>query len=153
LVYRVFRDLGGEILFHGLKTKPGKPTVAAKIKNKLLIGLPGFPFSAMVILLRVVKPAILRIYELDERKDVIKARIPYRLEAGRGLREFIPVALVDREDHVVAYPLTLGSGSVMNLVLSEGFIEVPENREYLDENEVVDVTLISSRTLIPEIYC
>ncbi|MGC9009646.1 MAG: molybdopterin biosynthesis protein [Sulfolobales archaeon] len=152
LVYRVFRDLGGEILFHGLRTKPGKPTVVAKVNNKLLIGLPGFPFSAVMILLRVVKPAILRIYGLDERRDIIKARIPYRIEAGKGLREFIPVALVEREDHVIAYPLMLGSGSVMNLVLSEGFIEVPENREYIEENETIDVILISGKIQVPEIY-
>ncbi|MGC9148302.1 MAG: molybdopterin biosynthesis protein [Sulfolobales archaeon] len=152
LVYRIFRDLGGEILLHGLRTKPGKPTVVAKVKNRLLIGLPGFPFSAVMILLRVIKPAILRIYGIDERRDIIRAKVPYRIEAGRGLREFIPVALVEREDHIVAYPLMLGSGSVMNLVLSEGFVEVPEDREYLDESETVDVILISSKIQVPEIY-
>lgn len=152
LIYKIFAELGAEILFHGLKTRPGRPTVAARLRDKILIGLPGFPLSAVMILLRVVKPVILRIYELQERRGVVKAKIPYRIEAGKGFREFIPVALVARGGELIAYPIALGSGSVMSMLLSEGFIEVREEREFVDENETVDVTLLSEEIVFPEIY-
>ena len=42
-------NLGGEILFHGIRIKPGKPTIGAAIDRKPIIGLPGHPVSAMMI--------------------------------------------------------------------------------------------------------
>jgi len=38
------------VLVHGLKVKPGKPTVLASVDGKPVIGLPGNPASALVVL-------------------------------------------------------------------------------------------------------
>ena len=45
----VIKDLGGDIVFHGLPIRPGKPVLGAATKNgKLLLGLPGNPISATI---------------------------------------------------------------------------------------------------------
>lgn len=47
LVPDVVAELGGEVLFHRLRMKPGKPLLAAHIGSKLLLGLPGNPLSVL----------------------------------------------------------------------------------------------------------
>jgi len=152
LVYRVIEDLGGKILFHGLKTRPGKPTLLASRDKKIFIGLPGFPLSAMMVLTRIVRPAILRVYGLDEKKNLVKILIPYRIEAGRGVREFVPVSIVESEKGFVGYPIQLGSGSVYSVLYSDGFIEVSEDREFIDEDEEVYAILFSEKIVPAQLY-
>ncbi|MEM0043256.1 MAG: molybdopterin biosynthesis protein [Sulfolobales archaeon] len=152
LTYKVANEIGAEILFHGIKVRPGRPTLLARYKNKLLIGLPGFPLSSMMILIRVVKPALLKLYGLEDWKSVATVIIPHRIEVGKGVREFIPVAVVETSKGFVAYPIQRGSGSVMSMIIADGFIEVPEDREYLDEGEMLKVNLFTDISKVPELY-
>ncbi|MCP4896441.1 MAG: molybdopterin molybdotransferase MoeA [bacterium] len=47
LVPKVVSDLGGDVVFHRLRVKPGKPVFAARIGNSWLIGLPGNPLAVL----------------------------------------------------------------------------------------------------------
>ncbi len=47
-VARAITESGGEILFHRVLLKPGKPILAARIGDTWIIGLPGNPISALV---------------------------------------------------------------------------------------------------------
>jgi len=58
LVRRVVEELGGEVLFHGVAIRPGKPTFAARFGSKWLIGLPGNPLSALVGWRVFVRPLV-----------------------------------------------------------------------------------------------
>lgn len=58
LVRRVVDELGAEVLFHGVAIKPGKPTLAARLGSKWLIGLPGNPLSALVVWRVLVRPLV-----------------------------------------------------------------------------------------------
>jgi putative molybdopterin biosynthesis protein len=153
MIYRVFRDLGAEVIVHGLKARPGKPTAIAVKGRKVLFGLPGFPLSAMMNLYTLVTPVVLRIMGLEPTREVVKvrARIPFRFQAGRGFAELIPVQLVQGMEGISAYPLMAGSGSIAGIGLSDGFIVAEESREYFDENEEVEVTLFSRSLRVPEL--
>ncbi len=153
MIYRVFRDLGAEIIVHGLKARPGKPTAIAVKGRKILFGLPGFPLSAMMNLYTLVTPVVLRMMGLEPTREVVKvrARIPFRFQAGRGFAELIPVQLVQGLEGISAYPLMAGSGSIAGIGLSDGFIVAEESREYFDENEEVEVTLFSRSLRVPEL--
>ncbi len=142
-IYKVFNEVGG-VLIHGLKLKPGKPTVlGATGEGKLLIGLPGFPLSAMMAFMTVVEPLLRKILGLREerRARTLRALIPMKLEAGKGKRHLIPVQLVESGRGLSAYPILLDSGAASALMLADGFIEVPEDKQYLEEDEVVEVKL------------
>lgn len=144
VVYRVFDKLGEPgVVIHGLKVKPGKPTVIGVARGKLLIGLPGFPLSCYMVLLKIVKPIITRLTGLTEPVErVVEARVPVKIRKRVGFSTFIPVGLVLSRDGLVAYPLQAGSGSISSLVYSDGFITIGENVELIEENETVQVDLM-----------
>lgn len=47
LVPAAIEALGGRILFHGVRQKPGKPVLAARCGNAWLVGLPGNPLAVL----------------------------------------------------------------------------------------------------------
>lgn len=141
-VYKVFDSLGKPgVVVHGLKIKPGKPTVAAVADGKLLIGLPGFPVSAMTAFSVFVKPILLRLagHSPAHYSPVVNARISFRIHVGKGKREYVPVNVVSSPRGLVAYPLLGGSGAVSTLASADGFVEVEESKEMIEENEPVVV--------------
>src|SRR5947207_1025807 len=46
----------GELLAHGIDVMPGKPAVLGRIASKPLIGVPGYPVSAIVIAREILRP-------------------------------------------------------------------------------------------------
>ncbi|MEM3494742.1 MAG: molybdopterin biosynthesis protein [Nitrososphaerota archaeon] len=143
IVYRVFEELGG-VLIHGLKIRPGKPTViGATGDGKLLIGLPGFPLSAMMVFMALARPILMKMMgaEASQEENTVKARMPIRIETGKGKKHLIPVQLLTSTDGLIAYPLTVDSGAATALSIADGFIEVDEEKQYLSEYEEVEVRL------------
>lgn len=143
MIYRVFGELG-EVVVHGLRIKPGKPTaVAITGDGKIVFGLPGFPLSAMMVFMVLVKPVLAKMMGMEGREedDRIRARIPIRLEVGRGRRNLIPVQVLSSPGGLVAYPVLEGSGAATALSISDGFIDVEEERQYIFEDEEVEVKL------------
>lgn len=141
LTYRAFEKLG-RVIVHGVRVRPGKPTIIAITPGgRLLIGLPGFPLSAMMIFISLVKPILLRLMGVDmEEPDTIRAEAAFRLNLG-GRTHLIPVHLVETSKGLRAYPMLGDSGSTSALLDADGFIEVPGEKQYLDEGEVVEVKL------------
>ncbi len=146
MIYRLFDDLGRPgVIVHGIKIRPGKPTVIAMADGKLLIGLPGFPLSAMMIFHLVAKPLLWRMagIQTPTSPNSISAIVPFSFEAGRGKRDIVAVQLVQSPTSIIAYPLLSHSGSASSLALSDGFIDVPEDREFLREGETVEVIMLN----------
>ncbi|HIP58304.1 MAG TPA: molybdopterin biosynthesis protein [Archaeoglobus profundus] len=140
-IYRILGELG-EILAHGIAVKPGKPTVLAIVDDKPVIGLPGYPTSALMIFELIVAPLIRLMAGLQkEEYKSIKARIPIRYISAMGRREFLPVNIVKSEGGFVAYPFVDYSGAISTLAEADGFVEIPENKFILEENEEVEVRL------------
>ncbi|TLN14235.1 molybdopterin biosynthesis protein, partial [bacterium] len=154
VIYKIFDELGEPgVVVHGLKIRPGKPTVAAVINGKLAVGLPGFPVSAMIAFSVFVQPMLLKMMGLraSPKSWSERARLAHAVQAGRGRREYIPVNLVTAPEGLVAYPLLKGSGSTSTLAMADGFIEVEEMRESLEEGEMVGVRLFSSRVQLADL--
>lgn len=51
----------GRLLFHGVAVRPGKPTLAARCGDRLVVGLPGHPTSCLANMLWLVLPALRRL--------------------------------------------------------------------------------------------
>ncbi|MEM2660613.1 MAG: molybdopterin biosynthesis protein [Nitrososphaeria archaeon] len=153
LMYKVFDSLGSPgVIVHGLKLKPGKPTIIAVTGGKLVIGLPGFPVSASMVFTILVKPILMKMAGFDKiefRK--VDAIVPFKITTGRGRRTLIPVSLIESGYGLVAYPTPGSSGTVSTLNYSEGFIDVPENVEFIEENEKVEVKLFSEKISVPDL--
>ncbi|MEM4887903.1 MAG: molybdopterin biosynthesis protein [Thermosphaera sp.] len=140
VTYKVFSDLG-ELIVHGLKTKPGKPTVIASSNGKLLVGLPGFPLSCYMILVRVVKK-ILQFYTGAVYEDyIVESKLPVQIRKNVGKVWLIPAMLVESGETYSAYPVSMSSGAISPLILSDGFIELGDNVDVALEGEPVKVYL------------
>lgn len=140
VIYRVFQELG-EVIVHGLKVKPGKPTVIAHKGRKLLIGLPGFPMSSYMILTRLVKPVLTKLIGAVEHEDKVKARLPFPIRKQAGKAWVMPVSLINVRGEYTAYPISLASGSISHLIYSDGLIVIPVDRDYVEHSEEFDVYL------------
>lgn len=153
LTYRVINELGEPgIVIHGLKVKPGKPTVVAVVDGKLVLGLPGFPLSAAMIFRSVVMPVVSRLAGLppDYWELEVRARTAQKILGVRGRAALVPVALVERRGSLTAYPVQVPSGSIRVLTYTDGFVEVPEDSIVLSEGSEVRVKLFRRYWSPPE---
>ncbi len=153
VMYRVLDSLGKPgVVIHGLRVKPGKPTVFAVVNGRLVVGLPGFPLSCAMVFMKVVRPLIAKLVGTElPSEEVIKARVPYRIKLGGGKAWLVPVSLIKVGNDFVAYPVKLSSGSISALVMAEGYLYVSEGTELIDEGEFVNVNLFSKYLTIPNL--
>ncbi len=151
ITYRVINSLGSPgIIIHGIKVRPGKPTVIGVVDGKLVIGLPGFPLSAIMIFNVVVKPILSRFLGLNSIPETkVKAQISDRIVSSRGVEQLIPVAIV-KDGELKAYPIPFTSGTVSAISRADGFIRVPENLGVLESGTYVDVYLFSVGVNVPD---
>ena len=143
----VIRSLtGAEILFHGISVSPGKPTIYAKAAGKPVLGLPGYPVSALVIFDLFATPLI-RALE-GERPPVVpggrrtvRAVMDTNVSSQTGREDYIRVTLERRDDTLYATPLPSKSGAIFTLVKADGMVRIGLNGEGRDQGEEVEVML------------
>lgn len=146
IVYRVMGNIS-EIIVHGLKVKPGKPTVISTVKGKLIVGLPGWPVSALTIFNLLVKPIIQTLsgkrIEEDQYREV---RVASRIIPAKGRMNLIPISIIINEKgEEIAYPLLKHSGAIATLTRADGYIIIPENISLIEVGEKVKAKLFSDK--------
>ena len=131
----------GDILFHGISVRPGKPTILARTANgQPLLGMPGPPTSALVIFDVFVRPLLWRLggeTARDPWPARKKARLARRQASVPGREDWIRVRL----DGELAHPLLGGSSALTNLAESSGYLCIEAGREGIAEGDEVDVLL------------
>ncbi len=143
IIYRVLEEKG-QILFHGIAVKPGKPALLAIVNKKPVFCLPGYPTSAFMIFEKFVAPVLRRLSGVKKKETRVRARLAMRVASPHGRREYLPVCLVEGEEGLSAYPLTGNySAMVSKLAQADGFIEIGEDIAFLEPGEV-EVNLFST---------
>ena len=134
--------LGAQLLFHGVDVRPGKPTLAASVGDKLLLGLPGVPTSALVIFGAFARPVLWRMGG-ERVRDPWPVRCPARLArplvSVRGREDYVRVRLEERDGVLWAEPLPGGAAALSGLVGADGLVIVPEDAEGLEAGAPVEV--------------
>ncbi|MEM2911295.1 MAG: molybdopterin-binding protein [Candidatus Bathyarchaeia archaeon] len=128
----------------GIAIKPGKPTTVASINGKLVFSLPGHPTSALFVFHLLARPIIEELAgRKPEKAYTVKALASTRMFPARGRRTFIMVNLrKDMSKRLFAEPVPTGlSGAITTLTKADGFIEIPENQQFIDAGEEVTVYL------------
>lgn len=145
VIYSLLDGLGSPgLLVHGLKVKPGKPAAIAVVDGKPVFGLPGYPTSAMIIFAALVAPIIRSMAGLGGEAEGVRrrAKVAKRIASAKGRAEFLPVHLIRSESgEALAYPILKGSGAITTLSMADGFVEIPEDQEFLEEGDEVEVEL------------
>ncbi|MBU4310551.1 molybdopterin molybdotransferase MoeA [bacterium] len=139
----------GKVLTQGVAIKPGKPTIIAKVREKIVFGLPGNPASVMIVFRKIVEPTILAMMNAKEKIKVVSARLTRTVTSSTGREEFIRVRLEtprrqkDRQDAkgLIAIPLHRGSANIVSLVKADGLLKIPRLSEGIEKGQMVEVEL------------
>ncbi|MBR5991468.1 MAG: molybdopterin molybdotransferase MoeA [Clostridia bacterium] len=139
--FKVYDKLG-EVLFHGIAIKPGKPTICASIEGKPCFGLPGHPLAAFYIFNLFVKPLILTMSGAS-KEMVLKKRLPVTLSipSNHGREECVGVRIIDRDGREYAEPVYTKSGLISTLSAIDGFVRIGRDVEGIGGGEEVEVEL------------
>ncbi|MGH9411286.1 MAG: molybdopterin-binding protein, partial [Vicinamibacterales bacterium] len=128
----------GEILFHGIAVKPGKPTLLARVQGRAVLGMPGYPTSCLSNGYVLLVPMLRRIARLPEhRPEVRRLPLAKRVVSAAGRHQFYSVRIVDG----TAVPAFKASGDITSMAHADGYIEIPANVDLVEAGEVVDVTI------------
>ncbi len=135
----------GEVLFHGIAIKPGKPAVLGCIENVPVIGIPGYPVSGIVIMDEIVKSVVDNYYKnAGASCRTVKATLGKRVVSSLKYKEFVRVTLGKAEDGFVAVPLNRGAGVITSFTKADGILTVPQNSEGYDAGEEVEIRLLKN---------
>ena len=114
----------GSILVHGLKIRPGRPTLIGLARGVLVVGLPGNPRSSGNVAENVILPLLTLLSLSYAGKGYVEATLAYTLE-NRGERTaYIPVALIKARDGLLAVPVARESFMVLSWPLASGTLEL-----------------------------
>lgn len=133
----------GEVLFHGISIKPGKPAILGVISDKPVIGIPGYPVSGIIVMEQIVK-RIIELYlsnPLQERPRT-NASLSRKIVSSLKYKEFIRVKLGDVGGNIIATPLTSGAGVITSFVKADGLLTIPQNIEGYESGSIVEVELL-----------
>ena len=132
----------GELLVHGVAIKPGKPVVLGIVRGVPVIGVPGFPVAAVIILEQFLKPLLKRLTGSREALGArTKALMSRQVVSSLKAEEFLRVKVGKVDNKLVAIPLARGSGVLMSLVQADGLVRIPQLKEGLRAGEEVEVAL------------
>ena len=134
---------GGDILVHGVTIMPGKPTLLAAVGAAPVVGIPGYPVSAIVAFEELVAPALARMLgRPGPRRERIEATPTRKIASKLGIEELIRVRLGMVGDNMVATPLPRGAGTVTSITRADGIVRVPAGLEGLHPDRPVTVELL-----------
>jgi molybdopterin molybdotransferase len=148
LTLTAIQDLpDSEILVHGVALRPGKPTILAAVgptNPQPLLGLPGHPASAAVVMEVLGRPLLLRLAGLIDQSPwgrSATAVLSRNLAGATGREDFVRVRLRREETTLWADPVLGPSGLLSPLVKSDGLVMIPLGVEGLLKGEEVKVQL------------
>jgi molybdenum cofactor synthesis domain-containing protein len=128
----------GEIVFHGIAVKPGKPTLFGTIDGTPVLGMPGYPTSCLSNSYMLVVPLLRRLARLPEAvRRVVSLPAGQRIVSTTGRHQFYTVRVVDG----TAMPAFKASGDITSMSQADGYIEIPAQTDIVEKGQLVDVIL------------
>ena len=142
LLVDVFLKMGN-VLFHGIQVKPGKPTLCGIINGKMVFGMPGYPTSCLSNGYIFIRPALRKIARLPPlREQTVRAKLSQRIASNIGRHHFMTVKLEGTYEDAVAVPIFKKSGAITSMATADGYIEIGSNVDILEAGEYVEVKLL-----------
>jgi len=137
----------GEVITHGIATRPGKPVIIGKINETIVIGVPGYPVSAFFVMEWFVKPLIHYFSKIPlPEKDTLTAYAGRRMVSNMGSEDFIRVHIGYVNGKYVANPLTRSASVTMSLVKADGIITIPADKLGIEQGEKIVAELMRPKS-------
>lgn len=131
-------DSIGEVIFHGVKLKPGKPTLFGKVKGTPVIGMPGYPTSCLNTAQQLIRPALREMARLpDPPERTVETVLQKRITSSLGRQQYMTVRVEGNK----AYPVYKQSGAITSMANADGYFRISENVELVDKGEEIEVVM------------
>ena len=128
----------GEMIFHGIAVRPGKPTAFAMIAGTPFFGMPGNPTSCLSNAYILLVPFLRAAARLPPHAPrTVRIPLGTRIVSAANRHQFYTVRLRDG----AAFPAFKGSGDITSLSQADGYIEIPADQNTVEARTVVEVTL------------
>jgi molybdopterin molybdotransferase len=128
----------GEVVFHGIAVKPGKPTLFGIIDGTPVLGMPGYPTSCLSNSYMLVVPMLRRMARLPEDAPrTVRLPLAQRVVSTTGRHQFYTVRVADG----MARPAFKASGDITSMSQADGYIEIPAQTDIVEKGQLVDVVL------------
>lgn len=133
----------GEVLYHGIAIKPGKPAILACKGNKPILGVPGYPVSGIIVIEEFLKPILEILCGAGETaEEYTEAILSRPIVSGLKYREFVRVRMGCVDGKMIASPLNRGAGVVSSFMKADGILEVAQGSEGIEAGKSVKVKLL-----------
>lgn len=133
----------GQVLYHGIAIRPGKPAILGMVDGKAVLGVPGYPVSGIIVIEQLLKPIISYWNKCEiDAKRTVPATLSSPLVSSLKYQEFVRVRLGYVEDKLIATPLSRGSGVISSFMKADGIVEIEQNSEGYAAGAAVSVQLL-----------
>ena len=133
----------GELILHGLAIRPGKPAVLGHRGPVALIGIPGYPVSAMLVMEKLVKGALAKLTkESYPQAIVLEAKAARKITSSLKYREFVRAGISFSGHEPVAVPLDSGAGLITSMTKARAIIDIEQNTEGYETGDVLKAELL-----------
>jgi putative molybdopterin biosynthesis protein len=133
----------GQVVVHGVAVRPGHPVILGIVDGKPVVGVPGYPVSAVLTLDLFVKPLLARMLAtaLADRHR-LAAVMTRKVLSPMGEDEYLRVSIGRVGSRTVATPLNRGAGVITSLVRADGIVRLPRFSEGVHAGEIVEAELL-----------
>src|SRR4030095_14069394 len=115
----------GEMIFHGIAVKPGKPTAFARVSGTPFFGMPGNPTSCLSNAYILLVPFLRAVARLPPHTPrIVRVPLARRIVSAANRHQFYQGRLLDGS----ALPAFKGAGDITSLSQADGYIEIPADQ-------------------------
>ncbi|HII99306.1 MAG TPA: molybdopterin biosynthesis protein [Methanoregula sp.] len=136
----VIRSLG-ELIFHGVAVKPGKPAMLGRVNDTPVLGLPGYPLAAQTVLREFAAPLLESWGFAPAPRYPVTVRLAQPLVSDLGFDEFIPVFVGRIGDSIIGAAHGKGAAVQMATVKANGYTHIPASIEGYEGGTAIEVFL------------
>ncbi|WP_028584563.1 molybdopterin biosynthesis protein [Desulfogranum mediterraneum] len=141
---RIIEELG-EVLVHGVTIMPGKPTILGVVQGKPVVGIPGYPVSAIIAFEQFVLPLLARWQGLEPAAPVrVQGLVAKDIPSRSGIEEFRRMVMGRIGENYVALPLKKGSGAITTLTRANAMLHIDAASEGVSRGDQVQLELLQS---------
>ena len=136
----------GQVLYHGIAIKPGKPAILGYKGPVPILGVPGYPVSGIIVIDELLRPLIDCWYRREtDGGSRTRAKLTRPVVSGLKYQEYVRVRMGYVGNTLTASPLPRGSGVVSSFMKADGMIEVPQGTEGYTAGEEIRVRLLTEK--------
>ena len=140
VVLDVVDDIG-EVLFHGVAIRPGKPAGAAVVNGKMVFTFSGQPVAAMSQFDMFARKYLFEMQGRAFDFHIVKRESQLKIPSQLGRTDFIRAV---SDDEYAKHVLNRGSGIIRSMVEANSYIIIDENDEGYQKGDIVDVVMFDS---------